>query len=255
MLGKHMHTIRAVCVLTCGIAIAPADQAQKGAQFPCPEKLSYRVEWRLVTAGEVKVQMSRANADGWSLTMDIQSAGLVNRLYRVQDKYRVVANQNFCGVQSDLDAEEGKRHKLETMKFDVAQHKVDYQERDVLKNTDEKKSFDAPPCTYEIAGALASLRARDLQPGKWATIAVTNGKKLAYGKLQAQARENVTVDGKNYQTIRCEAFLFDNVLYRRKGRLFIWLSDDSSHVPVQFRFQLGFPIGTVNVELERRETL
>jgi hypothetical protein len=251
-----MGALRVVALLSCGIAFAPADQApQKCPQFPCPEKLSYRVEWRLVTAGEVNLQMSRANADDWNVSMDVLSAGLVNRLYRVQDRYRVVANQNFCGVNSDLDAQEGKRHRLESMRFDAARRKLDYEERDVLKNTDEKKSLDVPPCTYEIAGALASLRIRDLQPGKSATIAITDGKKLAYGKVQAQARENVTIEGKSYQTIRCEAFLFDNVLYRRKGRLFIWLSDDASHVPVQLRIQLGFPIGTVSVELEKRETL
>jgi Protein of unknown function (DUF3108) len=251
-----MHIVRAICLLCCGIACAPADQApQKCLQFPCPEKLSYRVEWRLVTAGLVSVQMSRAGADGWNVNLDVLSAGLVNRLYRVQDKYRVVTTQNFCGVNSDLDAQEGKRHKVQVMKFDAAQHKLDYEERDLLKNTQQKKSLDVPPCTYEIAGALASLRVRDLQPGKWTTLALTDGNKLAYGKVQAQARESVTAGGKSYQTIRCEAFLFDNVLYRRKGRLFIWFSDDISHVPVQMRFQLGFPIGTVSVELEKREPL
>lgn len=250
------HTVRAVSLVWCGIAFAPAGASpQNSAQFPCPEKLSYRVEWRLVTAGEVSVQMSRANADDWKLNMEVQSAGLVNRLYRVQDQYRVIANQSFCGVNSDLDAQEGKRHKLMLMKFDASQHKLDYEERDLLKNTDEKKSFDVPGCTYEISGALASLRIRDLQPGKWWTIAITDGKKIANGKIQAQARENVAVGGKTYQTIRCEAFLFDNVLYRRKGRLFIWLSDDALHVPVQLRFQLGFPIGTVSVELQKREAM
>jgi hypothetical protein len=246
----------AVALLCCSIAFAPAGPVpQKCVQFPCPEKLSYRVEWRLVTAGAVNLQMSRAEGDAWNLNIDVLSAGLVNRLYKVQDRYRVLANQNFCGVSSDLDAQEGKRHKQELMKFDAAQHKLDYEERDLLKNTDEKKSLDVPPCTYEIAGALASLRIGDLQPGKWTTIAITDGKKVAYGKIQAQARESVTVGGKSYQTVRCEAFLFDNVLYRRKGRVFIWLSDDPAHVPVQLRFQLGFPIGTVSVELEQRETL
>lgn len=250
------YSIRTALLLCCAIPCAPADQSShKPAQFPCPEKLSYRVEWRLVTAGEVSVQMSRANAGNWNLNMDVQSAGLVNRLYRVEDKYRVLANQDFCALNSNLDAQEGKRHKLESMKFDAAQDKLNYEERDLLKNTSEKQSLDVPPCTYEIAGALASLRGRDLEPGKWATVAVTNGKKIAYGKMQAQARENVTIDGKTYPTIRCEAFLFDNVLYRRKGRLFVWLSEDPLHIPVQLRFQLGFPIGTISVELEKRESL
>ena len=255
MSPPRLRPVYALLLLGC-TSFAPADPGSpKCSEFPCPEKLSYRVEWRLITAGEVTVQLSRANVDDWDLNMNVQSAGLVTRLYKVLDKYNVVANSNFCGVNSNLDAEEGKRHKTSLMKFEAQQHKVEYEERDLLKNTVEKKALDVPPCTYEIAGALASLRARDMQPGKWITIPITDGKKLAYGKIQAQARESVSAGGKSYQTIRCEAFLFDNVLYRRKGRLFLWLTDDPAHIPVQLRFQLGFPVGTVTVELEKRQTL
>jgi len=42
------------------IALAPAEQPQKDPVFPCPEKLTYRVEWRLVTAGYAVVQQTRA---------------------------------------------------------------------------------------------------------------------------------------------------------------------------------------------------
>lgn len=256
MSPSRLRPVYALLVLCCTTPFAPAHQGpQKPPQFPFPEKLSYRVEWRLITAGEVTVQLSRANPANWDLNLDIHSAGLVTRLYRVLDKYKVTANQNFCGVDSNLDAEEGKRHRLSLMNFDVAAHKVEYEERDLLKNTTDKRALDVPACSYEIAGALASLRIRDMQPGKWATVPITDGKKLVYAKIQAQARESVTVGGKVYQTVRYEAFLFDDVLYRRKGRLFIWLSDDAAHIPVQFRFQLGFPIGTVTVELESRQTL
>ena len=84
---------------------------------------------------------------------------------------------------------------------------------------------------------------------------VRNGKKLVQAKVEAQAKENINIDGKNYPTVRYEAFLFDNVLYKRKGRLFIWLTDDPERTPVQFRIQLGFPIGTILLELEKQQRL
>lgn len=215
----------------------------------------YRIEWRLITAGNVSVQLSRAGAGEWQLNMELESAGVVTRLYKVTDKYKVITNQKFCGVKSDLDAEEGKRHKVESLSFDAPNHKVQYSDRDLLKNTSENKTLDVPPCTYEIAGALSSLRVLDVPLGKSTTLPITDGKKVAYSKIEAQARENVNINGKNYQTIRYEAFLFDNVLYKRKGRLFIWLTDDAAHVPVQLRIQLGFPVGTVTVELEKQQQL
>ncbi len=252
----RLRSVCALLLLSCATAFAPArEPTPKPLKFPFPEKLTYHIEWRLITAGDVTVQLSHATGGNWQMDMNIESAGLVSRLYKVNDKYKVLTNQKFCGLDSNLDAQEGKHHKITALNFDLQHNKVEYDDHDVLKNTSDKKWLDIPPCTYEIAGALASLRLTDLQPGKWASIPITDGKRLAYSKVEAQARETLNLNGRNYQTIRCEAFLFDNVLYKRKGRLFIWMTDDPAHVPVQFRFQLGFPVGTVTVELDKQQQL
>lgn len=255
----HLSRLRTLCALylvSCATAFAPAqEQNSRPLKFPFPEKLTYHVEWRLITAGDVSIQLTRASGGNWQTEMNIESAGLVTRLYRVIDKYKVVTNPKFCGLNSNLDAQEGKHHKLTLMSFDVQHNKVQYDDHDVLKNTSDKRSLDVPPCTYEIVGALASLRLTDLQPGTSATLPITDGKKFAYSKIQAQARESLNLDGRRYQTVRYEAFVFDNVLFKRKGRLFIWLTDDASHVPVQLRFQMGFPIGTITVELDKQQIL
>ncbi len=92
---------------------------------------------------------------------------------------------------SFLDAEEGKRHTTTRLTFENDRHKVEYDEHDLVKNSTEKKEMDIAPCTYEITGALASFRGMDLPPGKWATFPITDGKKMAHGKIEAQAKENV----------------------------------------------------------------
>lgn len=239
-------------LLACGSVFSQAEQKSK---YPYPEKLTYRVEWRLITAGTAIVRLSPANPDGWQSTLNLESAGLVTRLYRVLDTYKAVSDQKFCAVSSVLDAQESKRHTVTRLTFANTRHKVEYDERDLLKNTTVKRELDIAPCTYEVAGALAALRATSLEPGKSVSFPITDGKKLAYGKIEAQGKESVNAGGKTYQTTRYEAFLFDNVLYRRKGRLFVWMTDDSDHLPVQFRVQLGFPIGTITLELEKQEKL
>lgn len=256
MYSFRLRFVCALLLLSCATAFAPADEPiQRAPKFPFPEKLSYHVEWRLITAGNVTIQLSHAGSTNWQMDMNVESAGLVTRLYKVSDKYKVLTNQKFCGLDSHLDAQEGKHHRITALNFDLQHDKVEYDDHDVLKNTSEKKSLEIPPCTYEIAGALASLRLTDMQPGKWATIPITDGKRLAYGKIEAQAKETLNLNGKNYQTIRYEAFLFDNVLYKRKGRLLIWMTDDAARIPVQLRFQLGFPVGTVTVELDKQQQL
>ncbi len=91
-----------------------------------------------------------------------------------------------------------------------------------------------------------------LEPGQSARIPISDGKKAVLAKVEAQERETVKTDaGIRYKTIRYEAFLFDNVLYRRRGRLFVWLTDDERKLPVQLRIRLPFYIGTVTLQLEK----
>jgi hypothetical protein len=241
-----MHRARTALLLLClANTIAPGQQPQKLPQGPVPEKLTYRIEWRLVTAGTANLEFQRAANNGWTIDLNLESAGLVTRLYRVLDKYKVVSNDQFCASSVDLDAQEGKRHTLTHVTFDNTRH----------KNTTKQKELDIPACTHEIAGALATLSQIDLQPGKSTTLPVTDGKKLVYAKVEAQAKETINIDGKTYPAIRYEAFLFDNVLYKRKGRLFIWTTDGQERTPIQFQIQLGFPIGTISLELEKQQKL
>jgi len=222
--------------------------------LPYPEKLSYRVEWRLVTAGEATLQFSRSERD-WQLDLHLASAGLVSRLYGVLDTYKLTSDEHFCALRSSLDAQEGKRHSATVVEFDNARHKLSYSEKDFVKNTADKHELDVAPCTFELPGALIALRALRLEPGKTIAFPVTTGKKLVNAKVEAEAKDTVTVDGKNYSTVRYQAFVFDNVLYRRKGRLFVWMTDDGDRVPVRLQFQMGFPIGAITLDLEKREKL
>ncbi len=223
--------------------------------FPYPQKLTYRIEWRLITAGSAVMEITNPSPTQWQTKLDIQSAGMMSRLYRVADTYRVTTDGKFCGVSAEMNAEEGKRSSETRLAFDNAHHKLKYDERDRVKNTTKHADLDIPACTHEITGALTSLRTTAVEPGKSVTIPISDGKKVANARIESQAREKILVDGKPYDTVRYEAFLFDNVLYRRKGRLLLWLTDDPERLPVQMRLQMGFPIGNVAIILEKDSRL
>ncbi len=236
------------------LQLAESQTLPPNSQFPYPEKLTYNVEWRLVNAGTATVQLLRENGSKkWNFNVNIESSGLVSRLYRVADSYKVAALEPFCLVSSSLDAQEGRKHIRSTSVVDSSRTKLTYEERDLVKNRSERKELDIPACTYEIVGALAALRTLNLAPGKATSIPITDGKKFVRARIEAQAKERVTIAGVNYATTRYEAFLFDNVLYKRRGRLLIWISDGPEHLPVEFRLLLGFPIGTITVELQKQE--
>jgi uncharacterized protein DUF3108 len=252
---KIKASLRALTVLCLGFQIsgvAEQNAAVMTTPFPSPETLSYRIEWRMVLAGQAKLQMDRLQQN-WRIKLSLQSGGLVSRLFRVDDSYSVTGNDKFCGESSSFESQEGKRHVTESEQFDNNRHKAIFDVHDLTKNVQEHHEVDIAPCTYEIIGALASVRLGKLEPGKSITIPIVNGKKMAYAKIEAQAKENISIDGNKYPTTRYEAYVFDNVVFRRKGSLRVWLSDDAAHVPVQLQFQMGFPIGNITLELEKAE--
>jgi hypothetical protein len=256
-LSKLRQTL-AVCL---ALAASQAGQPQQtiGAEpplrFPYAEGLEYRVGWRMVTAGDAKLRLTQTANNGWQLNLDLASAGFVNQLYHVLDAYKLSTNEKFCALSTSLDAQEGKHHSITTMAFDSEKHKVVATTKDLATNATKKTEIDIPTCTYDIAGALMTLRASQLQPGMKFDLPVTDGKKLANVKVEGLGKEKLTIKGTSYNTIRYETFVFDNVLYRRRGRLLIWITDDARRVPVQMRFLFGFPLGDITLELEKVERI
>ena len=238
-----------------GGASAAAPAADDQISFPVAERLSYRVEWRFVTAGNVQVQLSPVTASTWETRLVISSAGIVNSLFYVHDEYSARMDGTFCAATSSLSAVEGKRRRLTTLNFDSLARKVHYEERDFVKNSVTKHVVDVPACTHELTGAFAWIRTQPLEPGKSIQVPMTDGKKFASVRVEVRGRETITVNGTQYHTLRCEAFLFDNVLYKRKGSLQIWLTDDADRVPVQLRLGLGFPVYNILLTLQKRERL
>jgi hypothetical protein len=256
---KLRPTIAACVTLVAAVPCSQSQQtvgADPALKFPYAESLLYRVGWRMVTAGQAKLRLTRGANSGWQLNLDLASAGFVDQLYHVLDSYDLSTDEKFCGLKVNFEAQEGKHHhSITTLTFDSEKRKLAANGKDLTTNVTHKGELDIPPCTYDIAGAMMTLRASQLAPGMKFTLPVTDGKKLANVRVEGLSKERLTIKGAAYNTIRYETFVFDNVLYRRKGRLLIWLTDDSQRLPIQMRFVFGFPLGDITLELEKVEKL
>ena len=216
---------------------------------PGAERLTYGVEWKLTRAGTVVVQTQDSKAE-----MKIESSGLVSALFKIHDTYTVHYEEPLCATSSLMDSEEGKRRHETKVTYDRSQGRATYLERDVLKgvvlHSDE---VAIPNCVHEVIGAFLALRSKDLGPGQTAQIAMSDGRRAAPVKVEAQEREEIKTPAGTYPALRCEAYMLNGVIYPRKGRAFVWLSDDARRLPVQIRLRLQFPIGTVTLQLEKEE--
>src|SRR5579863_954455 len=228
------------------------------ASIPASEVLDYQIEWRLIPAGSAKLTWTavpRPSAAANELRLHVESAGLVSRLYHVDDDYTAALGQNLCAQNSFIMAHEGSRNKETRVTYDPQLRKALYQEKDLNKNSTITHDVDIPPCVHDILGGLLVLRTLRLEPGKTVQIPISDGKKFVQVKVESQRREDLTTALGVRKTIRYEVFVFDNVLYRRSGHLHIWLTDDNARLPVQLQVHLQFTIGTITLKLEKDEKL
>jgi len=254
-LGTRLVLVLAA-LLTLPAHSPQAARAQAAAPVPSKEVLSYDVEWRLVEAGKAKLiwnESGQASRPGWQVNLHLESAGLVSKLYKVNDDYTADLNADFCVQNTHLEAHEGGRQRETVVHFDGAARKANYLERDLIKHSALTLDTDIPACVHDVIGGLFFLRTRNFELGRAIEIPVSDGKKTVSAKVEAQQREQIKVPAGTFQTVRYEAFLFSGRLYRRPGHLYVWLTDDARKLPVRIQVRLQFTIGTITLQLEKEE--
>src|SRR5690349_17468766 len=133
-------SVRQVFALTFLFAVSNAHVGAQGdggslQAFPSAETLHYGIEWRLITAGQAQLRIQPARNSGrpqWEAKVHIESAGLVSKLYKLDDNYAVLLENQFCATSSSMDAFEGKKHHATKVTYDSARGRATYVERDLL---------------------------------------------------------------------------------------------------------------------------
>jgi hypothetical protein len=251
-------TARLSCVYLALFAIPSLlPQAKPAAAapiaFPSAETLTYNIEWRLIYAGSARLSLE-PKKPGWESKLHLESGGLVSKLYKLDYNYVSELEDQFCTISTDLNAVERNRHRETKVTYDHARHKAIYVERDLLKNATSKTSeIDIPSCVSDVIGGLYKVRTLKLEPGQSTQVQLSDGKKSVAIRLDAQQREQLKLAAGTFNTIRYEAFVFNGVLFARKGDLTVWITDDGRRLPVQIRARMSFPIGSITFELQKEE--
>ena len=224
---------------------------------PAHETFDYSIEWRLINAGKAHLEWdaaSPATPTTGDVKLHVESAGLVSRLFLVNDEYTVAMKSGFCAESTLIQAQEGARHKETRVTYDDVARKAFYVEKDLNKNTTATQDVAIPACVHDLIGGLIALRFVRLEPGKTAQIPVSDGKKFVMAKVESQREEPLKTAFGTVNTVKYEIYLFDNVLFRRSGHLHVWITDDDRRLPIQLEVRLTFTIGTITFRLEKPTT-
>ncbi len=128
--------------------------------------------------------------------------------------------------------------------------KVEYKR---YKNKTEHKSFDVkvPPFALDILAAFYYIRTIPLRIGDIINITNHDNKKVYNLEVHVYMRENIDTAAGKFRCLKVEPLLKGEGIFKQKGRLLVWLTDDEYKIPVQMTSEVA--VGHITTELEKIE--
>ena len=218
--------------------------------FPNELTLSYDVEWRLLTAGTATLRLDASGRDE-QVTSTANSNGAFSVLYPVHDRMEAVFDpRTFCSASITKHTEEGFRRLDTTVRFDYVRHRSVLQEKNLKSGASKQDENDIPGCVTDVISGIFYLGSRPLAVGQSYTFPLNDGGKTNDVTARVEAREDIKTPAGTFHTLRVQPEAASGVV-KSKGRIWIWYSDDASHIPVQMRARLFW--GTITFRLGRVE--
>ncbi len=215
-----------------------------GKSLRAPEKLLFNLVWggwsfRWIYAGQATLELLPTSAPQ---IVKMRSLAWCNdffqSFYPVHDTVTSwIHAQGFYPLRFSKILNEG------SYRF---RGQADYNQRLHLL-TSPDTSFTIAPFTHDVLSAFYFIRTQPLKVGDSFDLAAVSGKKSYNLRVICHRKEKVTVPAGTFDALVVEPILKGDGLFKAKGTLLIWLTDDDRHVPV--KMQSKIPVGSIKAEL------
>jgi hypothetical protein len=221
--------------------------------FAPGERLTYSITWSVFEAGEVDAtieQSAATAADRDEIVTTARSHGFVSMLYALNDEFKSRLNPDtMCSSGISKRVVEGRRRKQTEIVFDASRQMAVLDEHNLAKPGEPPKHGEEPipPCVQDVVSAFYFLRSQPMRVGDRIKVPVNDGSKTTEVTAEVQAREQIdTPLGRRY-AFRVEPTVFGS-LFKRKGRMLIWFSDDERRLPLRIKAIIS--VGTITGTLQ-----
>lgn len=264
---KRLFSIVALACLLLAATVQPRAQQSGTTSLPFAkgEELFYQAEFkrallRGIDVGEFRfsAKPSQAKANGASdplqLVADVVSKGFFTRLAGFRFHQHVestVDPDRFSALKTNKLDEQGRRVRISEALFDYEKRIVTWTERDPNQNQPPSvTSLDFIEPIQDVLSMIYFLRTRNLEVGKSFEIPVVDSGRMFRLRVAVTERKRInTVLGRVY-ALKVEPAIFGaDRMIRSNGKLSIWITDDSRHLPVWAQVKIN--LGTVDIKLKR----
>jgi hypothetical protein len=248
--------------LLLAVKILPSSPEKRSGnskeRFPPGERLVYEVQWEpppwmffipSITAGDITLHWDEKVVQNELTTQRITatavSSGFFPRLtgITVNDSFEsVIDAKKFCSLQMTKKLREGKRQRDVFLTFDSRSRKGHYEAFDVskspklqLKNED---LTDVPECVQDVLSAIYFARLQELKPDLQFPITIVDDGRIREIQVKVLKAELVDVLGRKNAALKLEAKSVFGGLFKESGTFYVWVSDDTQKMPLQFEAKI-----------------
>lgn len=211
------------------------------------ERLVFAIQYGLIYAGDATLEIRNIAVLDSMPSYHIISTARTNKafdiVFKVRDRVESFMDyENLFSLRFEKHLREGKFKRDEEVWFDQRAHTAHY----------EDKTVPIPPNTQDFLSALYYFRTLSVEVGEAVAMANHTGGKNYPIYVKVLGRERVTVPAGTFDCLVVEPVLQTSSIFEHKGKLTIWLTDDSLRMPVLMRSKVV--IGAFEAVLKEYET-
>jgi len=221
----------------------PRVQDGSSPPFPVGEELTFDLTWMGIKGGTARMAVSEkttwAGIPVYHLVTTAESAPAVSVFYRVEDRIESFVDvQSLSSLYFKSRQQEGKYRGIKDIFFDPQAGKATYR-----KNKEPTEVFPIPAGVQDSLSAFYYLRTLPLRPDAPVVIPTFDSKKTWQVEVQILGREKLKTLWGPVQALKIKPLLKSEGIFKRKGDILIWLTEDAQKLPVKMETKI--PIGSI----------
>ncbi|MEE4311242.1 MAG: DUF3108 domain-containing protein [candidate division KSB1 bacterium] len=221
------------------------DRVIKTDAFKLGEELEFVIRYGPVVAGSATMAIPEIKKikgrECYHIVSEARSSKFFSAFFRVRDR-----------VESYMDAKGLFSWRFEKHLREGNFRADQYVEKDHYLNiavTDKKDTLRIPPCIQDILTAFYYVRTLPMEVGKSVFIDTYADKKLYPLEVKVLGRERIKTSAGTFNCIVIEPMLRGDAIFKQRGRLTIWMTDDHRKIPVLMKSKVL--IGSIIAEIKR----
>ena len=216
-------------ILFIAILLFSSSFAEAGSK-----KYHYNLYWSGIKAGTATLEYVDT-PEGLAIKTHAVSSKFLSIFYKVDDRAETILYPDGYPKSTTINISEGRHRKHKVTNFsertEFTPQEIFF--HDILK--DEKADFELDTPAYDPLSGFYAITQTPLETGRTEYIKMFDSKKIFDAEILVLKKENIRVPAGKFDTIKINPVLQTEGLFVRKGKMFIWLTDDERQIPVMFR--------------------